>query len=348
MRNRDGFYWAALLGLAAWSLCCRTAPAHAAEVRTVRPTVQRMVESVLATGVIRPKQGASVQLTPQIAGRVEQVLVDVGDPVKAGQLLLRLEEAPLAAARAEAAAALAVAQAEWELADSEARRYQAAPQVFSAEQVTRQTLQAQVKAQTVAQRQAALDRAQINWGYRELRAPQAGTVSAVRIQPGELVGYGDRSESVVALIDLKALEILAYVDETDVGRIQIGQAAKFNLDTYLGQDFGATIRQIDPQPEIQNGVVNYVVSLDFQVPDGVVIRPEMTAHVQIEISAHETLTLPRRCLIRDGTQTFVRVREGPQMALRPVQLGVRNENTVEVLTGVSSNDEIEIHNGGSL
>ena len=71
----------------------------------------------------------------------------------------------------------------------------------------------------------------------------------------------------VTLLDLAtALEVWAYVDETDIGRIQVGQQARFTVDTYPGQRVRGRVTAIHPQAEIRDNVVNYVTVLDFEPP----------------------------------------------------------------------------------
>ena len=83
----------------------------------------------------------------------------------------------------------------------------------------------------------------------------------------------------------------AYVDETDIGRIRIGQPATFTVDTYGATKFAGEVTAIYPQAEIRDNVVNYVTVIRFEPPPDKVLRPEMTATVRI--GDLETRWLPR-------------------------------------------------------
>ena len=86
----------------------------------------------------------------------------------------------------------------------------------------------------------------------------------------------------MTLVDLTRLEVRAYVDETDIGRVRIGQQARFTVDTYPGQEFDGRVTAVYPQAEIRDNVVDYVTVIRFDPPRDRTLRPEMTTTVRIE------------------------------------------------------------------
>ena len=85
----------------------------------------------------------------------------------------------------------------------------------------------------------------------------------------------------VTIVDLARLELWAYVDETDIGRIEVGQTARFTVDTWKDHEFVGRVTAVYPQAEIRDNVVNYVTVVRFEPPRERTLRPEMTATVKI-------------------------------------------------------------------
>ena len=83
-------------------------------------------------------------------------------------------------------------------------------------------------------------------------------MTAISLQEGETVTAGFATPTFVTLIDLTRLEVWAYVDETDIGRIHVGLPARFSVDTYGDEEFEGKVTAIYPKPEIRDNVVNYV------------------------------------------------------------------------------------------
>ncbi len=130
-------------------------------------------------------------------------------------------------------------------------------------------------------------------GYTRIDAPIAGVVASISTQEGETVAASFAAPTFVTLLDLDRLEVWAYVDETDIGRIRAGQPARFTVDTYPDQEFEGRVTAIYPQAEIRDNVVNYVTVVRFEPPRDRTLRPEMTATVRIALD-RETCCRPRR------------------------------------------------------
>src|SRR5207248_1630317 len=139
-----------------------------------------------------------------------------------------------------------------------------------------------VAEQQVAGARANLDFAAAQLDYSKIVAPIGGVVASVATQEGETVAASFAAPTFVTLIDLSRLEVWAYVDETDIGRIRVGQPARFTVDTYGDQEFAGRVTAIYPRPEIRDNVVNYVTVIRFDPPRDRTLRPEMTTTVRID------------------------------------------------------------------
>ena len=134
------------------------------------------------------------------------------------------------------------------------------------------------------------------------------------------------------------------MDETDIGRVAAGQEATFTVDTYPDVEFRARVSTIEPRAELQGSVVNYIVRLDFEPVDQFVLRPEMTAHVRLVVAERkEALLVPRTALTRRDGRQFVMVQRGEEWLEASVSTGWRSEREVEILSGISQGDVIELN-----
>jgi RND family efflux transporter MFP subunit len=274
------------------------APRAADAVRTVR---RRESEAdVTATGVIKPRSGAEVRVGSRVSGVVQRLYVQIGDRVEKGELLAELETRELRARRAQAAAALESARADLDYAQADLRRKRelAAAQLIALSELDLAERASAVAEQRVQEAAANLDFAATQLAYTRIAAPIGGVVSSISTREGETVAASFAAPTFVTLLDLDRLEVWAYVDETDIGRIHPGQKASFTVDTYPGQPFEGRVTAIYPQAEIRDNVVNYVAVVRFEVPRDRILRPEMTVMARIltriEGDAHDRAARDRK------------------------------------------------------
>jgi len=191
--------------------------------------------------------------------------------------------------------------------------------------------------------QANLQEEEIQLTYATIMAPIDGIVAFVSTQEGETVVASLSAPTFVNLIDLRKLEVTVFVDETDIGRIKVGQTAKFTVDTYADQFFDGKVREIHPKAVIKDNVVNYEVILDVEKMDVAKLRPEMTANVVITTGTREkVLALPKEAIKREGKKTFVVMQANGGLEDRPVELGWRDGGNIEVISGLDESDRVGI------
>lgn len=325
--------------------------AAADDSETARVIRQDLSRTVIATGVIRPVVGAEIDVGSRISGRVVRLPVKVGDRVEAGDLLAELDRAELAAAVDQARAELSLTRARLTAAEStfQRRRRLAASGLASQEGLETARRDLDVESAGLELAEARLRAAEISLGYARIRAPIRGVVAAVTTREGETVAASFAAPTFVTIVDLDRLEVEAYVDETDIGRIAVGQPATFTVDTYPGAEFPATVTAIQPKAELQGNVVNYVVTLDFEIPGSsgegpYVLRPEMTAHVRLRIEEkHGVLTAPRRALRRRDGRQYVVVERAGAFREQEIETGWRTDTAVEILDGLEEGEVVQLN-----
>ena len=311
----------------------------------VRVTRHDIGSAVKSTGVIKPMVGAEVNVGSSVSGVVMRLFVRIGDRVGKGQLLAELDSRELTARRDADLAAAHLAQADLDYARVDLRRKQ---ELHAANIIALSALNVAQQAYAVAEQQCEQARANLadattQLSYTKIFAPIAGVVSAVTTQEGETVAASFSAPTFVTLLDLTRLEVWAYVDETDIGRIRIGQQARFTVDTYGDHEFNGTITTIHPKAEIRDNVVDYVTVVKFDAPSDYVLRPEMTATVNIDLQRrNNTLALPIRAVRREGGHQFVQCRSGGKIERRWVTTGVRDDNYQEIVDGLREGEEVLI------
>ena len=333
----------AVVALAAWFISTgglvRSADADSGSGVWETALVERMDigSTVLATGVIRPQVGAEVAVGSRVSGVLRRLHVTVGDQVRRGTLLAELDPTEFEARHQQALAMLETARVEREFT---AQQYERA-QGLIREQVIAQTefdeAQRASRAATAREREveANLSSARIQLDYTKIRAPISGVVATVTTQVGETVAASFAAPTFVTIIDLDRLEVWAYVDETDIGRVEVGQTATFTVDTYPSTDFDGVVTAIRPQAEIQDNVVNYITVLEIGDRQGRILRPEMTTTVNIVLEGREgVLAIPNGAIRRDAGGAYALVAEGTQSLRRSIETGFRGRSYTEVTSGL--------------
>ena len=325
-----------------WSRAATTESTRGAE-QVVRVTRRDIANVVKATGIVKPRVGAQVNVGSRVSGVVKHLYVRIGDSVTKGQLLAELDDRDLVARRDEAAAALRQAEANLSFAKTDAQRKRdlAAATILARSDLDLAERGVAVAEQQVSAAEASLAYATTQVGYARIEAPIGGVVAAVSTQEGETVAASFAAPTFVTLLDLARLEVWSYVDETDIGRIRVGQPARFTVDTYGDHEFEGRVTAVYPKAEIRDNVVNYISVVRFEPPRDRTLRPEMTTTVRIALESRaQVLALPIRAIRRDGDRTFVLARRAEATARRFVTTGSRDDSYWEIVDGLGEGDEV--------
>ncbi len=261
--------------------------------------VQRMdlEQVVTATGSLEAV--VSVAVGTQVSGIVSEILVDFNDRVEAGQVVARIDRALLEADVRTAEAGLAQARAEAERAALALRRIRSLHehQAATDEELEEATADADVAVAAQSTREVALERARRNLGYATITSPITGTVVSRAVDVGQTVNAGLQAPILFEIAqDLSRMQILAAVDEADIGEVAAGQSARFTVQAYGDARFEGSVRQVRLEPKVAENVVTYTVVIDVDNPDGRLL-PGMTATVDIVTArAEDVLCVPPSAL----------------------------------------------------
>jgi HlyD family secretion protein len=262
-------------------------------------TVERgdLEASVSATG----KLGAvtTVQVGTQVSGQVSAIYVDFNDRVRKGQLIARIDPTLQQQAVRDALAGLERVQAERAQA---LREYNRNKQLFDRKVLTEAEFNNAQYALAIANAsvksaQVTLDRARQNLSYTSIYAPIDGIVVERNVDVGQTVAASLSAPQLFLIANnLSRMQILASVDESDIGLIKDGQEVRFNVQAYPDETFRGTVRQVRLQSVTQENVVNYTAVVEVDNSSGKLL-PGMTATVDfLTGAAKNVLMVPNAAL----------------------------------------------------
>ena len=315
--------------------------------KTAIVTRKDIGSTVLATGIIKPMVGAEVRVGSRVSGIVQHLYANIGDVVQKGQILAKLDPIELQAKYDQAKAALDNARANFEYTKVDLQRQRSLLQqnFISQNQSDLAGKSFQIAEAQLKQAQANLAFARIQLDYTKITATISGVIASVSTQEGETVAASFSAPTFVNIIDLKRLEVWAYVDETDIGRIQEGQGAIFTVDTYSDTDFEGKVTAVYPKAVIQNNVVNYIATIEITDMKGKILRPEMTTTVTMFLDRRENvLTVPNNAVKREQGKKIVYVLTNGQTKKRQVKLGWKDNGYTEIISGLSEEETVIVGN----
>ena len=319
-------------------------PDRAAAGASTATVVRRDFSStVLATGAVRPQIGAEVKVGSRISGKVEKLLANIGDAVERGQIVAELEKDDLRAKVEKARADLRAVKARRVFAEKVLARHLSAidTNAVSQQAVDEAQKEEDLTEAMVGQALAGLRLAEVELSYATLLAPISGVVASVSTQEGETVAAGLNAPTFLTIIDLDRLQVDAYVDEVDIGKVKVGQRATFTVDAFPAREFQGKVAAIYPEAVIQENVVNYDVVIGIIDPYDGLLRPEMTAGVEIFLDSREqVLAVPVRAVKRERGRSIVYLpsEKGPEA--REVTVGWKDGQWIELAAGLEEGQSV--------
>jgi HlyD family secretion protein len=300
---------AVIAGVVAYTQVARSDSAP--EPVTARVTRGSIVDTVDATGTIQPV--TTVQVGTQVSGTIKSLAADFNTTVRRGQVIAVLDPSLFQTQVDQATATVAKLEADAERATVDVRDTQAklkrARELSERQLISASDLdtaitaanqsEAQVKSARaqIVQARAQLEQAQVNLGHTVITAPIDGIVVARSVDVGQTVAASMQAPTLFVIAgDLSHMQVLASVDESDIGRVQQRQPVSFTVDAYPGETFSGTVSQVRLQPTVDQNVVSYTTVID--VPNkSLQLKPGMTASVSIEIArADDVLRVPAAAL----------------------------------------------------
>jgi HlyD family secretion protein len=270
-----------------------------------------VVATVDATGTLQPVD--TVDVGTQVSGTIASLGTDFNALVKRGQVIATLDPALFQTQVDQAAATTIrlrsdVEQAEVQLEDA-LLKLKRAEQLAAAQLLAQQDVDTARSTARVAQAgltgaraqltqaEAALTQAKVNLSHTIIKSPTDGIVLSRNVEVGQTVSAGLQAPTLFVIArDLKRLELLARVDESDVGGVEPGAPVTFTVDAYPGRDFTGRVRIVQLQPQTVQNVVTYTTVIDVPNDDGK-LKPGMTSTVSIETArAEDALRVPAAAL----------------------------------------------------
>jgi multidrug efflux pump subunit AcrA (membrane-fusion protein) len=188
---------------------------------------------------------------------------------------------------------------------------------------------------------AVLAEAKVQLSYATIAAPISGVIGSVSTQEGETVAAGLSAPTFVTIIDLNRLQVDAFVDEVDIGKVKPGQKAVFTVDSFPAREFEGKVVAIYPKAVIQENVVNYDVVVQITDKYDGLLRPEMTTGVTIFLEAKaNVLAVPVKALKRERGKSVVYVLTNGQRQAKEVKVGWKDSQWVEILSGLEEGQTV--------
>ncbi|MEW6336576.1 MAG: efflux RND transporter periplasmic adaptor subunit [Acidobacteriota bacterium] len=244
------------------------------------------IDSVVsATGTLSAV--TTVQVGTQVSGLIKELYVDFNDRVEKGQVIARLDTTLLESNLRDTEASLERGTAELKQAERDLERVTSlytqgisAVADYNKAQYTFDVAKASVKSA-----EASLSRARQNLAYATITAPVSGTVVERAVDVGQTVAASMSTPKLFTIAnDLAEMQILAPVDESDIGQIKEGQTVRFTVKPYPEESFAGTVKQVRLQSTIEQNIVNYTVVIAVKNPDGRLL-PGMTATVEFVVAS---------------------------------------------------------------
>ena len=283
--------------LAAATLACGSRSKKDEKFKTEPVTRGNVTMTVTATGTLSAV--TTVQVGSQVSGVIARLYADFNSHVKKGQLLAELDPTPFQAQVEQRQADVTKAKVEAanaKISYDRQRRLVAAGLAPQADLDSAKASYEGAVAQ-VDQASAALSQAQTNLRYANIVSPIDGVVVDRQYDVGQTVAASFQAPTLFSIAqDLTKMQVQADVDQSDIGRVAIGQLARFTVDAYPDEEFRGRISQIRLNASVNQNVVSYPVIIEVPNPDEK-LRPKMTANVTIDVAqVQNVLRIPNAAL----------------------------------------------------
>ena len=243
--------------------------------------LKTLQNSVTATGTIEAV--TSVTVGTQVSGIVNKLYVDYNSQVKKGQVIAELDKTNLLSELNTAKANLASAQSSLNYQAANMERYKTLYKkgLFSADEYENALLTYRQAKEQVASSRENVQRAQTNLGYATITSPIDGTVISKSVEEGQTVAASFNTPELFTIAkDLTNMQVVANVDEADIGNVKEGDRVTFTVDAYPDDTFEGTVKQVRLEATTTNNVVTYEVVISAPNAD-LKLKPGLTANVTI-------------------------------------------------------------------
>ncbi len=315
----------------------------AEDLRTVQPSV--LASGPVVSGSVQPERRAD--LRAEVAAVVLQVLKDNGETVRAGDLLMRLDDTAI---RDSLTSAEEVVRATTQAFDQAERQVQRLKTLQAQGMTSTQALEDAEVRRNNAQSDLVAARSRVVSARQQLnrtgvRAPFDGVVSDRKASAGDTTQIG---KELVKVIDPRSMRFEGLVSADRLSELKVGQPVSFRVNGYTQGDFAGRVQRIDAAANATTRQVAVVVA--FSDPATAPRVAGLFAEGRIETGSAQALMLPEASLVRAGEQAWVWRVNGPTLAKVPVKLGDRDARSGQwsVLAGLAAGDRILRSPGSGL
>ena len=360
MKKVNKKIWLALLallviGILIW-LFTGKKEKHTVTFETEKVVTTNIQNSITATGTIEPV--TSVTVGTQVSGIVAHLYVDYNSVVRKGQVIAELDKTNLISELNTAKANLNSVQSSLNYQSANFNRYKTLYEkgLVSADDFENARLAYQQANQQVAQARETVKRAQTNLGYATITSPIDGVVLSKSVEEGQTVAASFSTPELFTIAqDLTNMQVIADIDEADIGGVKTGQRVTFTVDAFPDDTFQGSVKQVRQQATTESNVVTYEVVISAP-NNSLKLKPGLTANVTIfTLEKNNVLAVPAKALrftpnaalltpdqvIEDCQGDFkVWTREGNTFKAHKVSTGITNGVITEILSGVTEGTEV--------
>lgn len=315
------------------------------QISTAVAERKNIVFSIDAAGEILPAEQVSVR--PEINGRIATLNVDIGDKVKAGDLLFTLDDQDLQTEKSSMLTEIEGAKLRLDRAE---RNYKRSLQLYENNLISQEVFEDSKTEYELAKN--ALDRAEKALKIVEdkltktrIVAPFDCTVLTRAVSVGQAVsgsgGYNSGTE-VLTIANLKEMIINAHINQADITRLKVGQEVNIEVEAVQGLKLKGIIERIAPQATIRNGIKGFATRIVLQNVDEKV-KPGMTAKISIPIeSAEGVIAVPLAAVFNEQGKKFAIVKLQDKWERRPISIGVADFFHVEITSGLNEGEIVAL------
>ncbi|MCD8202267.1 MAG: efflux RND transporter periplasmic adaptor subunit [Prevotella sp.] len=274
---------------------------------TAEVTETTISNSVTATGTIEPV--TSVDVGTQVSGTVAKLYVDYNSIVKKGQLIAELDKTNLISELNIAKASLNDATSQLKYQTANYKRYKTLYEkgLVSADDFELAQLSYSQAQDAVKQQEESVQKAQTNLGYAIITSPIDGVVLSKEVEEGQTVAASFETPTLFTIAqDLTDMQVIADVDEADIGDVKEGNRVTFTVDAFPDDKFSGTVTQVRQEATTTNNVVTYEVVISAPNQD-LKLKPGLTANVTIYTHEEQNvLSVPNKALRFTPTQELIK------------------------------------------
>ena len=322
---------------------------------TAKVAPANLMTSVTATGTIEPV--TSVTVGTQVSGIVSKLYVDYNSVVKKGQVIAELDKTNLVSQLNASKATLASAQSKLNYESSNYKRYDALYKkgLVSADEYENAQLTYKQAREQVASAKEEVQRAQTNLGYATITSPIDGIVLSKAVEEGQTVAASFSTPELFTIAQkLIEMQVVADVDEADIGDVREGERVTFTVDAYPDDTFEGTVKQVRQEATTTNNVVTYEVVISAPNAD-LKLKPGLTANVTIYTAERKNVTcVPSKALRYTPTKETIGKRkivdcngknkvwtlEGNNIVAHRVNIGMTDGTNTELLDGMKTGTQV--------